>query len=780
MNMLRKLKIRDKLVLVLLFVVLLTTITLTYFNRRFVQSILLKEANQSLEAAVAQVESNIEIFINNKIDNLSFAASAPVLRDFALLPLNQRGSLTQQKTQASQLLRSFQVQEEGVISYAILDTNGQVFFDTSPLNIGISEQDTDYFQFTIQNALPYFSPIFITETGLPRFYVSAPVFGRFRSDIVGVLRAEFDASLIQSLTTRQSGLVGEGSFAVLLDEELRYIAHGNQPEQLYQQVSEEVAQQFQSINDNIRFESEISYAFAQTQTDYHDWQIVFLQPENIFLSDIRTNDQFTLILAVVILIITSIVAVIIARILTDPIQQITKDARTISTGNLDVVISAQSEDEVGVLAQTLNFMTRQLKNTLENLRIRSNDLEIATEVSRQITTQLNSKELLTEVANATAQAYNLYHVSIFLYDANQEILRLAQGVGEIGQQMVTNNKHFTLQDKGLVATAARKLETQLSNNVTHSRNHKFNPLLSNTHSELAIPMLFKGNLVGVLDLQSSSTNRFTEDNVKIMQSLAQQIAVAVQNAELVKNLQQALEEAKRANAIKSNFLANMSHELRTPLNAIINFSGFVADGDIGPVNDRQSSMLKDVVSSGKHLLNLINDVLDMSKIEANSLQLILTADLNITQVIEEVVPMSYAILQDKPVELKFDLTDDLPLITADKHRIAQVLLNLLSNACKFTETGTVTISSRQEKDQLLVTVADTGPGIAANDIELIFQAFMQSGKNLNNLMGTGLGLPIARSLVEAHGGKLWVESELGKGSTFFMSIPIQQDIPITS
>lgn len=239
------------------------------------------------------------------------------------------------------------------------------------------------------------------------------------------------------------------------------------------------------------------------------------------------------------------------------------------------------------------------------------------------------------------------------------------------------------------------------------------------------------------------------------------------------SLKEARVEAEHANAVKSAFLASMSHELRTPLNAIINFSGFVADGDVGPVNDEQVEILNDVVKSAKHLLNLINDVLDMSKIEANSLQLFLVDNLNLNELVNGVLPTARMLLLDKPVDVKADLDTAVPLISGDRQRLTQVLLNLVSNACKFTNEGMVTITTQLQDEYVAVSITDTGAGIESKNYDSIFQAFVQTEDGVRQGGGTGLGLPISKSLVEAHGGKLLVESQLGTGSTFTALLPIK-------
>ncbi len=238
-------------------------------------------------------------------------------------------------------------------------------------------------------------------------------------------------------------------------------------------------------------------------------------------------------------------------------------------------------------------------------------------------------------------------------------------------------------------------------------------------------------------------------------------------------LETAKDVAERANHVKSAFLASMSHELRTPLNAVINFTKFVANGDLGEVNSDQVETLNEVVGSGKHLLNLINDVLDMSKIEAGSLNLFVEDDVSLKSILASVDPIARTLLADKPVTLTIEMTETLPLLRVDRQRILQVVLNIVSNACKFTKEGSIHLQAVQQGDNVLISVKDTGPGIAPEDHALVFEAFKQTDAGLRQGGGTGLGMPISKSLVESHGGRFWLESESGKGATFFVLLPIK-------
>lgn len=244
---------------------------------------------------------------------------------------------------------------------------------------------------------------------------------------------------------------------------------------------------------------------------------------------------------------------------------------------------------------------------------------------------------------------------------------------------------------------------------------------------------------------------------------------------LLQETEAARQAAEEANRVKSQFLAAMSHELRTPLNAILNFTQFVADGAVGDVNEEQVDLLNKSVESGKHLLTLINDVLDISKIEAGAFKLFVEDNVNLQQETKAVVSAGKVLLGDKPVEIVEEIEPDLPLMVGDKRRIRQIMLNLMSNACKFTEQGSIKLSVRRQNEQIVFTVQDTGSGIAAEDHDLIFEIFRQTKAGLRQGEGTGLGLPISRRLAEAHDGRLWMESSPGKGSTFYVSLPLKSD-----
>jgi signal transduction histidine kinase len=265
--------------------------------------------------------------------------------------------------------------------------------------------------------------------------------------------------------------------------------------------------------------------------------------------------------------------------------------------------------------------------------------------------------------------------------------------------------------------------------------------------------------------------------------IAYEVSVQVRTANTLRDRTEALEAAndelkvawdaaRQADEVKSQFLASMSHELRTPLNAILNFTEFMKLGMLGPVNERQLDALTKTHESGRHLLALINDVLDMTRIEAGMMRLFVERDVDLTPEIDAVVATTRSLLADKPVNLVLDIDAVVPRVTGDRRRIRQILLNLLANATKFTDTGTITFSVKPRGDNVTFAVIDTGPGIALEEQAAIFEPFRQAEKGIQQANSTGLGLPISRRLADAHFGQLWVESESGEGAAFYLRLPV--------
>jgi signal transduction histidine kinase len=405
---------------------------------------------------------------------------------------------------------------------------------------------------------------------------------------------------------------------------------------------------------------------------------------------------------------------------------------------------------------------------------RTRDLKLASDVARRITTVLDLDDLLPILVEQTKNAFGLDFVSIFLFQPENERLVLVAGTDEAGRLMRQERVGFHLNARpSLVAQAARDRQSIVLPDVSAAEAHAKNPHLPYIQSEAVFPMTMGEELVGVLDIQSNIQGRFGLDDEEIFSTLAEQIAIAVKNAQLFETQKQQAEELRKADQTKTQFLASMSHELRTPMNAIINFTEMIALGMIGPVNEDQTELLNQSLDSSKYLLNLINDVLDISKIQAGKLALFVEDDVDLAAELKTAVGMVEPLLSNKPVTLIQDIDNNLPSLSGDKRRIRQIVLNLLTNAAKFTDEGSITFSVKKKDNDILMAVADTGPGISEELQALIFEPFTQTESGLKHAEGTGLGLPITMSLVQAHGGRIWLESEPGEGAVFYVTLPLQ-------
>ena len=291
---------------------------------------------------------------------------------------------------------------------------------------------------------------------------------------------------------------------------------------------------------------------------------------------------------------------------------------------------------------------------------------------------------------------------------------------------------------------------------------------------LAVPLVREDRVIGGLVVTRKIPGEFPAETVELLQTFATQSVLAIQNARLFREIEVKGRELEVANRHKSEFLANMSHELRTPLNAIIGFSEVLIDRMFGDLNDKQDEYLQDIYASGRHLLSLINDILDLSKIEAGRMELEVTR-FDLSQAIDNALTLVRGRADAHGIRLQLDVDERLDEFSGDERKIKQVLVNLLTNAVKFTpEGGTVSVHAALTNGAVTIAVADTGIGIPAEDQGLIFEEFRQARTDhAGKREGTGLGLALTKKFVALHGGEIWVKSDVGQGSTFTFTLPVQ-------
>jgi len=298
-------------------------------------------------------------------------------------------------------------------------------------------------------------------------------------------------------------------------------------------------------------------------------------------------------------------------------------------------------------------------------------------------------------------------------------------------------------------------------------------LVAGVRAAVFAPMIWEGRGIGAITVGREYPGPFSDKEISLLKIFADQAVIAVQNARLFREIEDKSHQLEIASQHKSEFLANMSHELRTPLNAIIGFSEVLSERMFGEINEKQAEYLADIQESGRHLLSLINDILDLSKIEAGRMELE-SNDFDLPSAIEHTLTLVRERAQRRGIGLARTVDEQLGMIHADERKLKQVLLNLLSNALKFTpEGGRVDVRAALRDGVAEVSVTDTGIGISPEDQEAVFEEFRQVGTASKKVEGTGLGLAISRKFVELHGGRIWVTSQVGTGSTFAFTLPLR-------
>jgi len=288
-----------------------------------------------------------------------------------------------------------------------------------------------------------------------------------------------------------------------------------------------------------------------------------------------------------------------------------------------------------------------------------------------------------------------------------------------------------------------------------------------------VPLMREDHVMGALVIRRRDAGDYPEAVVRTLETLAAQSVLAIQNARLFREIEEKSRQVESASRHKSEFLANMSHELRKPLNAIIGFSEVLSERMFGDINEKQAEYLADILEAGRHLLSLINDVLDLSKIEAGRME-IEASEFDLPRAVENTLSLIRERAHRRAIALTCEMDDAVGAIRADERKVKQVLLNLLSNALKFTpEGGRIAVRARRVDGAVEVSVADTGVGIAPEDQAAVFEEFRQVGAASRKIEGTGLGLAISRKFMELHGGSLALESAVGTGSTFTFSLPLE-------
>ena len=552
---------------------------------------------------------------------------------------------------------------------------------------------------------------------------------------------------------------------------------------------------FESSSTFIAKTSDIVYAGQKVGT------IQLVMSREIIKKELIVNISVIVNLTLVIIAGISVTSIFITRrYISRPLLELQNSATAIAQGDLEALIDTSSSDEIGSLAKDLDVMRDSIKQlfgelsdskdkleeysrTLEQkVEVRTQELARSVEelkalgeVSQAVSSTLDLQKVLATIVAHAADLSGAESGAIYEFNEPSEEFQL-RATHRMSEELIQAIREggVKLGETALGWAGANREAVQIPD-ILEEPTYPTSEIMKQEgfRALLAVPLFREDRLIGGLVVRRRAPGQFQKETVDLLQTFATQSALAIQNARLFREIEAKGRELEIASKHKSDFLANMSHELRTPLNAILGYTELILDKIYGDVPENIQEVLERVEKNGRHLLGLINDVLDLSKIEAGQLVLSLD-DYSMKEVVHTVFTSVESLAAEKNLELKVSVAPEVAQGKGDHQRISQVFLNLVGNAIKFTEAGEVRIEATASNDTFVVSVSDTGPGLSEADQQMIFEEFHQvDGSSTRKKGGTGLGLSIAKRIVEMHGGRIWVESTEGQGSTFWFTLPVR-------
>ena len=521
------------------------------------------------------------------------------------------------------------------------------------------------------------------------------------------------------------------------------------------------------------------------------------------LAGVTQSTKIATLVGLWVMIFVVLAAIATARMATRPIKALTTVAAGISAGNLEQSASPRGPVEMVTLAEAFNTLTARLRSLINNLQdqvahrtaqleARAEQLATLNRITQAVAAVRDLQPALEIVAREMVQLLNARQSGIALLNPDQAELKVVADYSLDPAEPSINGALLPVNGDRITAEViATGRSIVVDQEQSGSQVDRLHPLLKPGGRQclMIVPLMARGELIGTIGLTSGEPGRsFSPSEVELAETIAGQIAGAIDNARLFKEMEQAKEAAEAANRAKSDFLANISHELRTPLTSVLGFAKIIQKRlqerilpfvkDEGPKTRRSIDQVERdmniIIAEGERLTTLINDVLDLAKIEAGKIEWQMER-LEISEVIDRAIAATSALFEQKGLPLIKDVAGGLPRIAGDRDRLIQVCINLLSNAVKFTHVGSVTCRARHNGKEILISMIDTGIGITEADQPRVFEKFTQVGDTLTDKpQGSGLGLPISKEIVEHHGGRMWVESALGQGSTFTFTIPVTE------
>jgi signal transduction histidine kinase len=697
-------------------------------------------------------------------------------------------TLEQRRFDASRLLR----QVPAITELSQLDATGHEQLRVSRLAMDVMGGGNNYsndpkFTEAVAHKV-YYGPVYFRRESEP--YITLSLAGTIRN--AGVSVAEVNLKLIWDVVSQIK--VGAHGHAYVVDGQGRLIAHPDislvlrntdlsrlaQVQAARAHLAGKQTEQVQEADDIQTHRVLTAYAPISPL----GWiMFVELPVEEAYAPLYTTLERSGLILLAGLLL-ALVAGLILARRMVVPIQALRLGAARIGSGDLGQRIAIRTGDELEGLADQFNDMAGKLQESYADLEKKVEErteqlaqsvaeLRALGEISQAVNSTLDLETVLNTIVSKATQLAGTEAGAIYVYDRASKEFRLRATYGMSDKLLAAmENQHATISHAVglLTATAEPQQVPDLRDTPPDPINEMF--MRAGYRARLLLPLMAPDGAVGALVVRRRAPGEFPKNTVDLLQTFAAQSVLAIQNARLFSEIDEKSRQLEVASQHKSQFLANMSHELRTPLNAILGYTELVLDSIYGEVPDKARATLERIQANGKHLLGLINDVLDLSKIEAGQLTLSL-ADYSIKDMVHNVYGAVESLATSKNLALRVELPKDLPQAHGDERRLTQVLLNLMGNAIKFTDAGQIGIHTSVADGSFTVAVHDTGPGIAEQDQAKIFEEFQQADSSITKQKGgTGLGLAIAKRIIEMHGGRLWVESKVGEGSTFSFTVPV--------
>ena len=637
----------------------------------------------------------------------------------------------------------------------------------------------------------YFGPVYFVRGSEPYMTIAVPI-ERFAGEVVGVLQAEVNLKYIGDVIS--SLTIGKAGYAYVVSRRGELIAHPDISLVLQRRSVKNipaVTAAFQNPGDtpdrvalvapNISGNDMLSASAMITGVE---WAVIVDRPvaeayEAVYASLMRTAGLLLVGLGLALF-----ASFFLARRVVQPVRILREGVERIGSGDLSYRLNLKTGDEIEVLADEFNKMTTQLKESYANLEQKVEDR--TRELTESLAQQTATSEILGVIAGSPTDVQPVLDVvaerAARLCEAEDAIIFRANG--DLHQRVA---KFGSIPAPSFPVPITRGFpggRAIIDRQTVHI--HDIEAVLDTEFPDvkaiqkeigqrtvLATPLLREGVAIGAIVIRRLQVRPFTDKQIALLKTFADQAVIAIENVRLFQELGEKNELLEAANKHKSQFLANVSHELRTPLNSIIGFTRLVLRKTEGQIEKLQKDNLQKVLISAEHLLNLINGLLDLAKIEAGRME-VYAENCKLEEVVRLATATVEPLLRDGRVKLITEIAPDIPMLKTDRDKLKQSVLNLLSNAVKFTEKGEIKVAAWRDNGSLKLTVSDTGIGMKKEALDLIFEEFRQADmSSTRRYGGTGLGLAIVRKFINLMGGDIAVESEIGKGSKFIVTLPLE-------